>query len=386
MPREVFRQSWVWTSGFTNYVISTVLILIYVLCNYKYFTREKGDPAPQNNLPLGIFFLILGFCSALIIEHITIYAFILAIFVLLYTGLIQHKILLQHVLYAIGVLLGTFLMFSNSAYYVVAEGDDNYRSLFEGGLVNRILENYKIIFSHGYATYTLLLILFILILTIHFVNTEQNTGSKIVYGCFVISTSFLVTANISMDILTVSGRMSILLELAALVSIFSLIVFSIFIGVLNKSVWQILLFAGSACFIIAPLFVVQPIGPRNFFPSYIFLILLLLELIILSPEPVLNFLEQGKYKFAIIAIIVGVFSFYSVIYVKVYTSEQARIRAIHEAVDRGETEIEVPGLPYSEYLWLANPTSKSKLKNWQRRYKEMYDIPAEVTLIPKWVK
>lgn len=124
IPKLLFRQAVVWTAGFTNYAIPTVLILIY-------FYMIKVDVKENKILKmfLYLFLLVLGFCTALFVEHITIYAVAITIFLIIYK-LIKDKILdKKYIYYLIGAIIGAVLMFSNSGYRSVANNEDSYRNM-----------------------------------------------------------------------------------------------------------------------------------------------------------------------------------------------------------------------------------------------------------------
>lgn len=390
VPRLVFRQAMVWTSGFSNYVTSTFLLLVFIAFFFKDLKYDDISEQKKKTTPLlGFGFLLLGFCTTLFIENVTIYSVILGLSALIYTRIHYGKIILEYLLYAVGVVAGAALMFSNSAYHAIATGTDDpiyRRGMLTGGLINRIRENYYSIFYYGYGSYILLLFLFIIVLSILFFKNKQTNFSTAIYLAFLASTSFVLVAYISMGFSHISGKMALLIKLAAFVSIWSLFAFSCYIGYVNKSFKSTFFIACSIAIIIAPLFLITPIGPRTFFPSYIFLGVLLFEVCSYLPEDIIDFMTSKKFALTVSTAVMAIYVFYAAIFFKIYSAEEKRLEYIHSEIAKGETVISVEPLPYSGYVWQANPTKKTRLEQWNMRYKRMYNIPEEIQLIPTWVK
>ena len=78
VPRYVFRQAVVWTSGFTNYVVPTLLVILYVFIIRGIF---DGKPEFAKGTFIATFFI--GVCAALFIENITIYQIIMDILLII---------------------------------------------------------------------------------------------------------------------------------------------------------------------------------------------------------------------------------------------------------------------------------------------------------------
>ena len=112
LPKFILRQGLVWTSGFANYVVSIVLVLIYIYMNRKLFEGKYEEVGKFKSVLL----LFLGFVTALFVEHVTIYFSVLGIVVIVYKYFKFKKISFSSIMYLIGSVLGTILMFSNSAY------------------------------------------------------------------------------------------------------------------------------------------------------------------------------------------------------------------------------------------------------------------------------
>ena len=125
LPRNLLMQSVSWISGFVNYVVPTMLILLYLYFNkdliHGTYTKKKKIYAP--------FLLILGSLSTLFVEHLTIYCVLVSLFFNIFIYIKYKKIDINNLLYLIGSILGSVLMFSNGAYHAIANNEDLYRNM-----------------------------------------------------------------------------------------------------------------------------------------------------------------------------------------------------------------------------------------------------------------
>ena len=128
MPAGMFAQAIAWTSGFTNYVPSIVISLVYI-----YLVRDIFDSRePQYRRGSALIFLALGAAGSLFIEHVTIYNICLGIFVLVYTWIRFKRVYKPHIAFLVGAVVGAAVMFTNGAYRAVSQGTDWYRSIGHG--------------------------------------------------------------------------------------------------------------------------------------------------------------------------------------------------------------------------------------------------------------
>lgn len=121
MPKEMFREVFPFTAGFSNYVIPIVGILFIMHSHLNNLFQKYNNYL----IPL---FLILGIFSSLFVEHITIFNLFLSIYLMLYEYIKNKKINYITLTYFIGSLIGTIIMFTNPSYLVTLSGTDEYRS------------------------------------------------------------------------------------------------------------------------------------------------------------------------------------------------------------------------------------------------------------------
>ena len=126
IPREVWRQTYGWIAGFSNFGFSGVLLLLF---QKHLFAAQRNEPTTFRNLALAA---LSAFCASLILENITVYLAVITLCSLaLY--LVRNKrcnVYLFALLF--GCLAGAALMFSGSIYgalFSTGRAWNNMRSL-----------------------------------------------------------------------------------------------------------------------------------------------------------------------------------------------------------------------------------------------------------------
>ena len=126
---------------------------------------------------------------------------------------------------------------------------------------------------------------------------------------------------------------------------------------------------------LAPMVVTTVYGPRLYYISNIFSILLICQLIRYMG------LDVGKKKCACLTIFaaVGVVVFllhYGVVYHAIDCCNDQRIALMEQAVTNGDREVVLPRYPYEQYLWMPNPVNEER----ETYYKAFYGIPQEIQI------
>lgn len=380
LPYLVLRQAVVWTSGFANYVISILLIMTYIFCNRKLFDDKYEEPSKLKT----ILYLVLGFSTALFVEHVTLYLLALGVVVIVYKYIRFKKISFSSVMYLLGGILGTALMFSNSAYSSVASGADGYRT-FE--LSNFIGNSIKSFFNTIYKelifqNYVLNIALSICVLIFLYRCVQKNDKHKKIINLFTL---ILVAFPIYTLIIKVSGISLFLKYTKYINGLLSVVYFvtilgsSFFISDLPKK-RRVIFALLSILVLTAPLFVVTPIGSRCFFPMYVLWIWVVLEFFGLV-------LDNNENEFLKNILITGSLTFFGyllLVYGYIFKVNMQRVNYIEE--NRDKEILVLPKLPYGNYHWLGNPINDE----FMRRFKSFYDINQDVEIefvsLKEWKK
>ena len=377
MPVSLFRQTIAWTSGFANYTTSIFLTLIYIYYVRNIYGESKPKKAPFDIVPL----FILGAANTLIVEHLTMYNIVLAVYVILFTIIKFKKVYIQHVAYFIGTVAGTLLMFSNSVYRSVADGSDDYRSIGEGGIISKaIQEFFNTIVPDGFMNNFVLNVFIAVVCLITWIKIKDKL-SKLPKVLGALSIAVIIAFASSSLIIKISAVTPLKLltyaeGAATIVYVLALIVFLFILPLeLNKKV-KLLFILGSVGCMIAPLLVVSPISSRCFFASYVMLIYLAMELYSLFDEDIKEQLAKISNASVIVVAVGLLFLFY--IYGTIAVNNQERLEKVKKEAETATSEtVELESLPYKHYLWGSDIPNAY----WSSNFKAYYGIDENVNVV-----
>jgi len=351
MPKYVFSQCIVWTSGFTNYVISSLFLLISLLL------LEKNMQFENSKVMIILNFVVL-FLSSLFVENLTVFLFLLTIVLNIIYFCTHKRINMAGIMAFLGSLLGMVVMFSHPAYHQVLAGDDGYRSLSGsfGEIFTRMFENFKDII-YKYTVFENLIIVFLItILLFIYFYKNKNKYNKIISNIINIINLYMLAFSFYVILSHFNNGWNVFLSYSEIFNIILTIIFALFLIIdtillfrKSKNFMYLISILLCICGLVAPLMVVWPIGPRNFFMIYMLEVVYILFVI-----KELN-ISLISYK-PLLLIFVGVLALYYVsIYGYIFLVNQRRENYIKEQItDSQITNIVVPRLPYTDYVWCGD--------------------------------
>lgn len=378
MPVRMFAQSFAWTVGFANYVPPVLIALFIIYKNRTMFQENWQEISNKWIFP----FLLLGFVGALFMEHLTIYLVVLGIALLLVNLIKKRKLILPNLFFFIGSIAGSIFMFSNTGYRTLFGEGDGYRSIEDGNFIIRAIKTYfgefkDLLVSNNFILNTVLCIL-TLILTYQFFRKNKKNITKgkrffLKFSSFILSVFlsyqfFLKMTGNSNPFITTNFKK--LLEGLLILGYAMAIIIVIIIAIQDKEKRNRMLFEiGSIVMIAAPLLVVKPIGPRCFFPTYLFFVLLIaefFEIVVKSEiEELAWMLKASSYTLIIL---------YLLIYGYCFMIEQKRV--IYMKNHKEDEVLVLPELPYGSFMQIPNPRTE-----WFRtQYRQFYGLEEDVTL------
>lgn len=388
MPKEIFVQSVVWTSGYTNYVPPILMMIGYIILIKNIFNQEK----PVYAKPLFILTFLLGFIGAMFMENLTLYSIAAAVLVIIYCAVKFKKAFLPHISYFVGTAAGAVMMFTNSSYGAIfsnRNGDgDGYRSLAvgSGSFIKSICSHLKVIYTQLFTNNSILLIIltvlsFILLgLKVGKMKNKKWRNLIIFSSVINVFSLFLILFKsnfyywrIFIESKNSSAYTIIFFSMAAAVYYISVSVIIIGCldgpGVKDKAVFLLI----SIPIIVAPLVLVNPIGPRNFFPPFMLMVLLSVLILENILETVDNRRLQKVLSLAFAAVIVASSIYYFSIYVPIYRYDELRNENAVKQSQENDV-VTLCTLPYESYVWRPDPVGKL----WEDRYKKFYGIDEQI--------
>lgn len=354
MPKEIFAETIVWSSGFVNYTISLLIILFSF-----YFVNKNIKTDKMYNF---IVVFILGFLGNLFMENYTIYQVFLSLFFLLYYSIKNKKINKLCLIYFIGNLCGALLMFTNGAYMNVVNATDTYRSI-NVSISSRILDG--IIPKLNNYTFINILIL----LSFYKIYKMDNRKSiKLFLLLLFIEPAYniIILLNPNLKILlSYTKYLDFLIYLTFIISMLYLT-----INLKDKKLkYNLLFYFISIIILCGPLLFVNPIGARNFLIIYVLEILFSITLFSKSYN-VNNFKVLEKFNIFYLIIYIGIYGY-------IYYFNMKELDHIRTSTKNNEQCVEVRKNYYKGYLWsydvLDNP-------EFLHRYKKFYKIDSDIII------
>lgn len=380
MPKSVFEQGVVWTSGFANYVPSIVITLFYLVLIKDLF-KEK---APEKySVPLCVLTFILGFTGALFMENVTIYNLFLSVFALAFSKIKFKKINKIHWCFFASTVLGCIAMFQNSSYYaILSSGGDGYRSVGAGasdGFLKGIIDHLWIIFDYLFFKNFILCAVVTLtagLIVVRF-KTEKRALSLISKLLYALNFVLLFVILFKDQLTPVFGTRKIIWFAASGMWLATLVLVLLICikGLNNKFI--ILFPLISSLVLIAPLVVLNPIGPRNFLSPYPLLMVFTLSMAVYA----FNGIKAKSVHYALTAVISLCLAFsccyYLFTFAEIQEWDTKRNEFVQLQAENGEKTIIMCYLPTDHWeIWNANFPEKFL----EGVYLNYYNLPLDTTI------
>lgn len=386
IPTSIFSQTFGWTAGFVNYVPSLVLLLAYLIIVKNIFLT----PIPIYSNWLQWLIVPLGIISQLFVEHVTLFSIFTALSVIAYTFYKHKRFYALHITYLISVVIGSLIMFSNSAYRNVVSGSDDYRSINKGGeetfnLLERIYsaysgKMYNYLFIDNLAI-NLFLGIMVVILIVYFISNSNWINFVIKPILIFIITSFLLYIIFFRSMLGIDFLNTKTNDFEAIFSIFYFlsIILSISLFIKDRdSKTRLYFYLSGIVLLTAPFVFVTPYGPRASLGSFVFMVLLGLELFSYNKETLSWSIKNFTIP-AISTVLVLVIG-YTFVFTTIGVSNRERLSQLNAGVERADEVIYLRELPFSHFMWMSSPPRK----HFNTMFKRFYKVPknTEVNFIP----
>lgn len=328
MPVNRFTQVIIWGSGFSNYMISTLIFISLYYLIKEYYSISKSKWYRK----LGIF--IVALLNSLVVENITVGTLmILFIYNLIYF-IKNKKVNVNLMIMFIGSIIGAIMMFIHPSYLNLIFGttiNDRYIPQSSSTLLWTIKNNlFDGIFNYM-INENILLNGFILI-----VFSYLYLKGKIKNIVLLIIFYLLTVVTMLSGLFEFNKYFTFIIDLLYLGTYFYLIYKLV---KFNKEIWEIILLI--AC-IILPLIFIHPLGERLFFLPYVLIIILMFR--------ILNIYGILIKDYILLKIVV-VFLYIILLFINVENYKCEVIRENHVKNNIDNKMIEVNSYKYSKYVW-----------------------------------
>ena len=388
MPLGQWRQTVVWVSGFSNYVLAALVLLVFVLTIQCDWLRPRKPP-----LSLAVLLLFFAVAGQLFMEHVTLFILVASLANVAVQFRRASGVSRVAVAWAVGAVVGAVVMFSNSAYRTVAAGGEANQGLAasdsgHGAIWAIIVQGSGGVSQYAVTANTVLnLVLFALVLSLAWRHRDPSghppRGPLVVVVLAGVAVIVSIAVQTAIEPGHYYGTLSPWSWIAALAQLVAILLTArtliqdtaraVTVGVLGMSVLVL----------VAPMAVVTPFGPRNFLPSYLLLVLvallLLAELLERSSAPVLTRLTAGLGAVVALATI----SSYFAVYVVIHREVEHRADYLRNAADEGFPYAYVYTLPFQDHVHNPDPLPQG---GQQKRFKRYYGLPLnlEIRLVDRY--
>ena len=380
IPKSVFVQGFVWSSGFAVYVPATVIMLAYFVIERDAFDGVAPKHSAQRTIICSLAYGVLGFVGAMFVETAAICNLCVSIAFPIFVFLKHKRVYPSHLIFCASNIVGTIFTFSN------VDNVDGYRvfptaDTYMDTVIRRIPEIINPLFAEGIFVFAAISLLCVIIAVPKLKARDGSIGSilsvALVVNAFTLVLMFLRKDNYVWYLFWHNvNASSILLGILALMYAVSVVVI-IKCCVTDKAlVFKMLACLISAFILIAPMLLVDPYGPRCLFPTCVCIVILasLLFYWVITTSKVLSSYTR-VISIGIIATLFAVFFFLFSIYSTINHYANKREEYILKQIEQGYTTIIVPYLPYGSYTWCSDIS----IPYWGDTYKSFHGLDSHIT-------
>ncbi len=273
IPSSTYSETVCWISGFTNYVFTGVLILLYLLLTFDVLFSEKSFKPYCL-----VLFPAIALAGGLSVEHVAVYNVILGAAVVVLLRIKRKKFFAAPLLYLVASLAAAYLVFTNKVYSSISNGNDDFGNRrFQFDFSDLFMNTIRFVIPNYIKSFWIINILIALSIVILY-NKRRDVRSKYAPICLVIVILYAVysvSCSVYSDLAFLEPAMKIRgFETAfAFLYIVALAYFIwLFFGA-DKRI-RLYVFLLSTVLLTAPFMFISPCTPRCFMLDYIFWILL----------------------------------------------------------------------------------------------------------------
>lgn len=373
IPSEIYKQTYGWFAGFYNYVPATFCVL-FILWFIATVTFERTRLKPLTNIA----FYCVCFIGQFFMENTTLFNSMMLILAIAIHLFLYRQWNPKYIVGLLLSVLGTVIMFLNPKYRkIFLEGSDYQQISSDTGMLDKIYKTMTTTIPE-WVFFNQIIILSIIIIVISFmlyrsamlyktskVKMYFSVGGLLLLPSyyFLIYKQFELQQFQSITIMNIINTIVCILFLSAFIC-------AIHVVILKKEMrYTLYLLVVSTLLVCAPLVIVSPLGPRNFYTVYALYAIILFILLVQ-----LNVIHTVWRKYVIIIAVI-----FSVIYLSsfcyIHYQNETRIAQLKQDVinEPHKDFYKMEKLPFEHYLHHATPTSDK----YQTLFNEYEGLPED---------
>lgn len=390
MNRSIFRQTYAWVAGFSNFVLSGAFLLVWIGEINRLFGK-KIEIQKTSAMQCAAYFAVSLICQ-LFIENIAILCVILAFFLCTVYYVRTRSIPIRLIWMMIAAFLGLAISFGSSVYdslWSTGTAVNGYRTLSffgRGGLLAQIKSvcwHFALLTSRIYGENIVVSIFILALMTVLVLRSKKNNKSlKLVFAVLnaAVAVVFLwlfphnrYQENVTPELVPFVFAVSAIYFLSVLGQIVFLF------GLKRETIWdsfRLMLLWLLIPAVMAPLAFTTEIGPRLFYTCNMLSVLFAANLLF----PALDMLQKPHRKIFCSVCLIGLLAscvFHGVIYGRTGNCAVVRDVLIEKGIENKSETIVLPAYPYPDYLWHSVPASEE----WWEHFRNFYNIPENTEII-----
>jgi len=377
MPRGVWRESVVWLAGFVNYAVAAFAFLcFFAVVQAEWHGRwRKPGMVRLAMVALG------AFAGQFFIEHVTLCICVVSLILTVLLRRRDGRFPRYTSAWTVGAFIGAAVMFSNSAYGRAASGSGYQQAVSLSGphALHRIAVRTLDYLPTQAVVWNIAFNGVLAVLLVALVALSGNLGTRAGKAVVVLAAGYLIVSY-GLSFIERNGhhtgeRIRAFATVAALLMLAALVVSALSIVRSNQRRWTVLVACTSLVCMVGPLILVNPVGPRQFYPTYLVL-LVLVSVIAAEVRERAPALERRLAWAPVQLVSIGLISYLLVVYVTIHNAIDHRVNYVRAQVQAGQTQVNIAPLPYSYFVHNGDPFFSVLYS----RFKEYYSIPQELKL------
>lgn len=369
IPTTIYSQIYGWFAGFYNYVPATLCALYLLRCYLKLLEGWSLDSWERRG---ALFVALIG---QWFMENMTIFNVVIVTLFIVGIWFKYKAISIDTIVLFFTAIIGATVMFLNPNYMEILAGHSNYQKISDSqhGMLSKVLGTLFSKFPDYIIFQPIVILTIIAVLLALFVRHRVVSRFQQCYYMIGLMSAPVYTLfiRIPFDFQDKQADTGVALMNVIVGGLFFISVSMTILKVLPsgrmKRYCIALLWAIPV--MVAPLLIVQPMGPRNFYAVYIIYVIITMGL--------LSKVNIRPYRFVLILTTMMATSFI-IIFSIISIAQYQRIQSLETAIQHNPslTSYTVERLPFESYMQHSSPYDEKKTEI----FKTYWGVPEKVKL------
>ena len=372
IPPTIYSQIYGWFAGFFNYVPAMFASL--VILRYCIKLVQHGKVLWWEMLIM----MITALLGQWFMESMTLFntAMIVISTIVYYVKYRKH---LKQLFIALGsALIGAFVMFTNPQYAKIFGGQSDYQKVSseDQGLISRMFHTLMTQFPEHIIYQSILILIVIAILLGYQVyrSAVPLYVKSILYIGLASAPLYMLLIRLPFDFkLRLHEAPIALTDFIIAIIFYITLLLSAYYGALPMRIkTYVMVLLLTIPIMVAPLLIVQPIGPRNFYAVFIIYVMVAF---VLFRYLMLN---GPSWQWLVRMFAVTFAAAYVMMFLIIAIADHMRIAGVHRAASENPnlTTYHMYRLPFEEYMQRSSPETERR----KAIFKDYYEIPQHIKI------